>query len=131
MEMKAKSEWPIEIIDQWNKYKQEIDEWDAPPSAKHRALERALIMCDHDYMQYHHTAEVVSIDGSPIAPPDLDVKQEIASAYRKIGGLSALADWAEANRTDFFTKLLPKLLDEEVDKSVLVQVVAYNKNEQT
>lgn len=128
MEMKAKSEWPKEILEQWTKYKLEIDEWDAPPGAKHRAMERAFMMCDHDYKQNYHKADVISIDGSPISPPDLDVKQEIADAYKKIGGLRALAEWAEANRSEFFTKLLPKLLDEEVDKSVLVQVVAYNKN---
>lgn len=34
----------------------------------------------------------------------------VLSVFEQMGGLPMMVDWAEQNRTDFYTKLMPKLI---------------------
>lgn len=42
-------------------------------------------------------------------------RDAISTAFEMIGGIQRLADWADKNETEFFTKLYPKLVPKEVE----------------
>ena len=42
-------------------------------------------------------------------------RESVLLAYEMIGGVEAMADWASKNKTDFYTKLFPKVLTREVE----------------
>lgn len=48
----------------------------------------------------------------------------VLACYEQIGGLERMADWADQNPTDFFTKLMPKLIQRstQVDISGVVTI---------
>lgn len=67
---------------------------------------------------------------SPLTPPpigfsayDGDLSQfvgkymncEVALVYQEIGGSEGFADWARENRTDFYTKIVPKIMQRNVE----------------
>jgi len=56
----------------------------------------------------------------------------IAFAYESIGGHAALAVWADKNRGEFYTKLLPKLLPRhvEVDDRRSIEDVIFGVDEE-
>lgn len=56
-------------------------------------------------------------DGEVFATPALGkfLQGEVAYAFERMGGGDRLADWADKNPGEFFTKLLPKLLPKQVE----------------
>lgn len=44
--------------------------------------------------------------------------QVVMTAFEMIGGVDRLADWAGKHETEFFTKLLPKVISRPVEHSV-------------
>lgn len=52
--------------------------------------------------------------GAVVANSGRHLRNAIVTAFDMIGGVAALADWAQTNRTDFYTKLMPKVIPKEV-----------------
>ena len=46
----------------------------------------------------------------------------VLAAFQQIGGVNRLADWATHNPTDFFTKLLPKIIQRSQSIDVTASV---------
>lgn len=54
-------------------------------------------------------------DGALLANVGRYHRDAISTAFEMIGGIQRLADWADKNETEFFTKLYPKLVPKEVE----------------
>lgn len=54
-------------------------------------------------------------DGAVLANVGRYHREAISTAFEMIGGIPALADWAENNKTDFYTKLYPRVIPKEVE----------------
>ena len=55
-------------------------------------------------------AEVPAVDSQLYANIGRYAGNVVMSVFDQIGGADALADWAEENPDDFYTKLLPKII---------------------
>ena len=42
-------------------------------------------------------------------------RENVMIAFEMIGGVDAFAAWAEDNKTDFYTKLFPKIIGKEIE----------------
>ena len=51
-------------------------------------------------------------DGSFAIPPGMHAKRATILAFEMTGGIDALAEWANENPTDFYTKVYAKLLSQ-------------------
>lgn len=69
-------------------------------SAEHEAKGRQLAI--------RHAAAVPVISAEQLQYVGRYANAAVMSAFEMIGGVQRLAMWADANPTDFFTKLLPK-----------------------
>lgn len=58
-----------------------------------------------------------SEDGAVIAHAGRYAREAVLVAFEMIGGTHRLADWADRNPGEFFTKLLPKVITREVELS--------------
>lgn len=52
--------------------------------------------------------------GSIMANSGRHLRNAVAAAFEMIGGTQALAEWAQTNKGDYYTKLLPRLLPKEI-----------------
>lgn len=52
--------------------------------------------------------------GSIMANSGKHLRNSVAAAFEMIGGTQALAEWAQVNKGDFYTKLMPKLIVKEI-----------------
>lgn len=52
--------------------------------------------------------------GSIMANSGRHLRNAVAAAFEMIGGTQALAEWAQTNKGDFYTKLMPKLIVKEI-----------------
>ena len=56
------------------------------------------------------------------------VKQALEAAFERLGGVEALAEWAEENKTEFyklFAKLLPLQVQGDVNSNLTIKVVSF------
>jgi hypothetical protein len=56
-------------------------------------------------------------DGAVIPHAGRYARECVLIAFEMIGGVERMAAWAQANPTDFFTKLYPKVITREVEVS--------------
>lgn len=42
-------------------------------------------------------------------------RQKVLGVFEMIGGEEAMAEWADRNKSDFYTKLFPKIIGKEVE----------------
>jgi hypothetical protein len=57
------------------------------------------------------------------SPLDADLTQfigkamnlEVALVYHELGGTEAMTDWARQNQTDFYTKLVPRIMEKRIE----------------
>lgn len=54
-------------------------------------------------------------DGAVIPHAGRYAREAVLVAFEMIGGVDALAGWAEQNRSEFYTKLLPKVITRAVE----------------
>lgn len=54
-------------------------------------------------------------DGAVIPHAGRYARECVLVAFEMIGGVEAMADWAQKNKTDFYTKLFPKVITKEVE----------------
>jgi hypothetical protein len=54
-------------------------------------------------------------DGAVIQHTGRYAREAVLTAFNMIGGVDRLADWADKNPGEFFTKLMPKVITREVD----------------
>lgn len=55
--------------------------------------------------------------GSIMANSGKHLRNAVAAAFEMIGGTEELAKWAQTNKGDFYTKLMPKLIVKEIEVS--------------
>jgi hypothetical protein len=56
-------------------------------------------------------------DGAVIAHAGRYARECVLVAFEMIGGVDRMADWADKNPSEFFTKLFPKVISKEVEVS--------------
>jgi hypothetical protein len=54
-------------------------------------------------------------DGAVIHHVGRHAREAVITAFHMIGGVPRLADWADKNPGEFFTKLMPKIISKEVE----------------
>jgi hypothetical protein len=54
-------------------------------------------------------------DGAVIAHAGRYARECVLTAFEMIGGVERMADWADKNPGEFYTKLFPKVISKEVE----------------
>lgn len=54
-------------------------------------------------------------DGAVIPHAGRYARESVLTAFEMIGGVDRMADWADKNPGEFFTKLFPKVITKEVE----------------
>ena len=54
-------------------------------------------------------------DGAVVAHAGRYARECVLTAFEMIGGVDRMADWADKNPDQFFTKLFPKVITKEVE----------------
>lgn len=72
----------------------------------------------------HSVASIGHISGEAYAHVGRYAGAVVLACYEQMGGLSRMAAWADTNPTDFYTKLMPKLIQRstQVDVSGTVTI---------
>lgn len=69
-------------------------------------------------------ATIVDSEGELVINPSRYSRRAIAVAFDLIGGVDAFADWADENKSEFYTKMFTKIVGKEIELGVTEGVEA-------